>query len=589
MLPRAQVYNATFDSASFGADERGVIDSTGAFKAALNSLGDGGTLTIPDGSFLISTIDVTKGNFRLIGNGRLVCSGAVTNWLKFTGTNITIEGPTFDGANLAQNIVRFGNYSDRIKVRRSTFKRGQANDTNDPGKVGMANGLLFDKGIDDVEIEQNIFEDITYDGQRNVAGVDRFCAGVYAVALSAASSVDHFYNWRISDNKFFRIGQGKVDADGVRLQGYSITLPSGIIVKGNHFVGCGWRAGKFLLGGVIFDGNWIYSLEPGPVVTRAMFSAASFYGSNSSAEGNHFFGGAAYRVFEAASTSLGRVENIVIKGNSISLPADDGTYNPETDSDGIYLGNVRGGTVSGNTIRHARFGINAQGWNEHLAIGQNSIFDAGTLGVYFQRESNANDWTNTFANNCTITGTTAEGYSNYAVQVDAGATNVTIVGTQGASGFGGVNRGSGVTGESAANYGSAQTAKATSGNANYYFEVTAAATATDSILWTLPFGNVGMRYHAGTDNLAIGRAGASSINTLSGTRWVVNGSSVDASAALAINATDKGFLPPRMTKAQRDAISSPSNGVMIYQSDNTPGIRVRENGAWVKYTATADP
>jgi hypothetical protein len=63
----------------------------------------------------------------------------------------------------------------------------------------------------------------------------------------------------------------------------------------------------------------------------------------------------------------------------------------------------------------------------------------------------------------------------------------------------------------------------------------------------------------------------------------------DASAVLDCGAGTLGFLPPRMNKSNRDAIASPADGLMIYQTDATPGLRVRENGAWVKYTATADP
>lgn len=41
----------------------------------------------------------------------------------------------------------------------------------------------------------------------------------------------------------------------------------------------------------------------------------------------------------------------------------------------------------------------------------------------------------------------------------------------------------------------------------------------------------------------------------------------DANAMLELNATDKGFLPPRMTSAQRDAISNPAEGLTIYNTD----------------------
>jgi trimeric autotransporter adhesin len=45
----------------------------------------------------------------------------------------------------------------------------------------------------------------------------------------------------------------------------------------------------------------------------------------------------------------------------------------------------------------------------------------------------------------------------------------------------------------------------------------------------------------------------------------------DNSAMLDIKSTSKGFLLPRMTITQRNAILNPATGLMIYQTDNAPG------------------
>jgi trimeric autotransporter adhesin len=51
-----------------------------------------------------------------------------------------------------------------------------------------------------------------------------------------------------------------------------------------------------------------------------------------------------------------------------------------------------------------------------------------------------------------------------------------------------------------------------------------------------------------------------------------DGSLPDNSAMLDVKSTDKGILIPRMTMAQRNAIASPATGLMIYQTDNSPGF-----------------
>jgi hypothetical protein len=61
----------------------------------------------------------------------------------------------------------------------------------------------------------------------------------------------------------------------------------------------------------------------------------------------------------------------------------------------------------------------------------------------------------------------------------------------------------------------------------------------------------------------------------------------NASAILEINSTDKGVLLPRMTKAQRNAITKVA-GLMIYQTDNTPGLRVCNGANWIRYTESID-
>lgn len=52
--------------------------------------------------------------------------------------------------------------------------------------------------------------------------------------------------------------------------------------------------------------------------------------------------------------------------------------------------------------------------------------------------------------------------------------------------------------------------------------------------------------------------------------------------------TTQGLLLPRMTKVERNAIVTPVAGLAVYQTDNTPGLRVYNGVNWMKYTETAD-
>jgi hypothetical protein len=60
-----------------------------------------------------------------------------------------------------------------------------------------------------------------------------------------------------------------------------------------------------------------------------------------------------------------------------------------------------------------------------------------------------------------------------------------------------------------------------------------------------------------------------------------DGSAPDGSAMLDVSSTEKGFLPPRMTSAQRNAISSPAVGLLVYQTDGVAGYYFYTGAAWL--------
>jgi hypothetical protein len=80
-----------------------------------------------------------------------------------------------------------------------------------------------------------------------------------------------------------------------------------------------------------------------------------------------------------------------------------------------------------------------------------------------------------------------------------------------------------------------------------------------------------------------------------GTQWIVNNSNIhnngssigigtnnpNTSSKVEISSTDQGFLMPRMSEAQRNAILSPATGLLIFQTDNTPGFYYYTGTTWI--------
>ena len=93
-------------------------------------------------------------------------------------------------------------------------------------------------------------------------------------------------------------------------------------------------------------------------------------------------------------------------------------------------------------------------------------------------------------------------------------------------------------------------------------------------------------------NVILGDAAVDTV-TVNGTATFTNGAvgvggTAAASAQLDVQSTTKGFLPPRMTTTQRDAILSPANGLTIYNTTlNRMEIYSTAAAAWVAVGAGA--
>lgn len=59
-----------------------------------------------------------------------------------------------------------------------------------------------------------------------------------------------------------------------------------------------------------------------------------------------------------------------------------------------------------------------------------------------------------------------------------------------------------------------------------------------------------------------------------------------ATAILELTDSTRGFLPPRLTSMQRDAITSPENGLMIFNTTSN-GIEIKTTYGWISLTASS--
>ncbi len=66
-----------------------------------------------------------------------------------------------------------------------------------------------------------------------------------------------------------------------------------------------------------------------------------------------------------------------------------------------------------------------------------------------------------------------------------------------------------------------------------------------------------------------------------------DGSDADDSAILDVKSTTQGILIPRMTETQRDNISSPAVGLLVFQTDGTAGFYYHDGTEWMSIAGTS--
>jgi hypothetical protein len=118
-------------------------------------------------------------------------------------------------------------------------------------------------------------------------------------------------------------------------------------------------------------------------------------------------------------------------------------------------------------------------------------------------------------------------------------------------------------------------------------------------------GNVGIRVSAPTARMHIATGGATTaslglkvrnsadtvdiLSTFGTTQVIINSTAglLETSAQLQIDTTTRGFLPPRMTRAQVLAIVNPAPGLMAYATDVEHLCYYNPTGGWQKINSAS--
>ena len=254
-----------------------------------------------------------------------------------------------------------------------------------------------------------------------------------------------------------------------------------------------------------------------------------------------------------------------------------------------------GGTTGGN---NTFYGL-AAGNNTTTAGGgvNNCGFGAAALAGLTSGDSNMGF--GSYALQTMSTGTENIGVGIAALVVNNGNTNTAIGHNSfGANTSGGANVGIGGYTGAGNGTGAGNTLIGTyagysnTGGSNIFIGFAAGNDSTSASNCIVIGYNIDPQSASGANQMTIGNmifgTGIDGTGTTASTGGIGIAGVPAASAVFDVQSTTKAFLPPRMTKTQRDAIASPTAGMVIYQTDNTPGLRVRNGSNWMKFTETTD-
>lgn len=207
-----------------------------------------------------------------------------------------------------------------------------------------------------------------------------------------------------------------------------------------------------------------------------------------------------------------------------------------------------------------------------MAIGRDAFSNSASISIGFSTFAQFNSTALGYNANASNTGT-AIGHSANSANTRA----IAIGNSATSSRFGGLAIGY------TANVG-------TSGNYSMALGAGSSVTAGNSILisakGTTQTNSTGETFEVNLNNTTsvfrFGNTVDGWLNSSGG--FVFGATSVDSSAALQVDSTTKGFLPPRMTTTEKNAITTPATGLVVYDSTLNK-LAVYTGAAWETVTS----
>lgn len=265
---------------------------------------------------------------------------------------------------------------------------------------------------------------------------------------------------------------------------------------------------------------------------------------------------------------------------------------------------VNNTTGSNNTFvgRGAGFSNSIGSSNSFFGLSAGIANTTGSNNSFFGRETGLNNTTGASNSFFGVSAGASNTTGTFNTAIGASSLRINTTGTSNAA-FGGESLELNTTGGSNSVFGTSAFRNNTTGSNNTIIGrnagrfiadgTTALAIADNSVF-------LGFDTRANADNqtnqIVIGNQaiGLGSNTTVIGNssttfgRWYGNlliGTTTDvASSMFTMSSTTQGFLPPRMTAAQRTAIASPAEGLIVYQTDSVIGLYIYSNSVWRSLT-----